>query len=225
MYISAPSYVIPGTYLENVRFISGIREIENVELFFFVFDAETENLLLKEIDSILSFNDRFGFTVHLPDIIESKHEKLIELTRDFTRHYVIHPPAGDIDTFLFLLDDWISRYGERFLLENLAEREWELLIRKRDRLKLCFDTGHLLLNNGNPGFFMKRYAGRIEEIHLHGVRDGWDHQSFRWDESWFQELSASLEGFAGVVNLEVFRYEQLQEIIDSLQHNGLIIKY
>ena len=186
MILSVPSYVIPGTYGENVRFLVGIAQIQSVELLFYYYDAETEALFRREKALIASYRRRFRYGVHMPDPLEPKHERLIELTRDLCQRYVLHTPEGDAEEFEHLVSGWQRRYGPVFLLENLIDRQFAPVAERLSRAALCCDTGHLLMRGEEVAPFLKRYGSRIHEIHLHSVADGADHRAFSIGEPWFQ---------------------------------------
>ena len=59
MVLSIPSYVIPGTYVENLRFLADKPSVQGVELLFYFWDAETQGLLAREEDEIRSLSERF----------------------------------------------------------------------------------------------------------------------------------------------------------------------
>ncbi len=222
MTLSAPSYIIPGTYLENLEHIDGIEEVRSVELLFFIFDDDTRELFVKELAAIREFGDRFGFTVHMPDRLESIHERVIDLTRNFVTHYIIHPPDENETEFLLLLEGWIKKYGDVFLLENLIGRSFETLLDKLFPIPVCCDTGHLLVRGERPAHFMKKHFPRVKEVHLHGMEDGWDHKPFEADEEWFKELVPYLREFEGVCNIEVFSEKELKSILNNLKRTGVL---
>jgi sugar phosphate isomerase/epimerase len=89
---------------------------------------------------------------------------------------------------------------------------------------LCCDTGHLLRSGSSIGEFLKRYGSRVEEIHLHGVRDGADHRPFAAGEPWFQGLVPFLSAFDGVVNIEVFSIGEVNTIVSALAEVGVLPK-
>jgi sugar phosphate isomerase/epimerase len=93
------------------------------------------------------------------------------------------------------------------------------------------DTGHLLLGGESPAAFFSRHRDRIAEIHLHGVdrgaalRDGRlaDHRRLRRGEAWLCELLPLLKDYGGVVNLEVFSWEEARAgtlVLQDIAHNG-----
>jgi hypothetical protein len=220
--LSVPSYVIPGTYAENLRFLVAVSEVRAVELLFYLYDGPTAELLRREAAEIASHRGRFSFSVHLPDDLQPEHEEILALTRPFADRYVLHPPASPPQAFLRTVERWRGRYGEIFLLENLVGRGFAALARRWPGMPVCCDTGHLLLGGEEIGRFLDEYGGRIGEIHLHGVRDGRDHRGFGPGEDWFQRLVPFLRGFQGVLNLEVFSIGEVRAILDALRARGLL---
>jgi len=94
MIISVPSYVIPGSYYENVKFISDYEAVKSIELLFFFFDSETRELFRREKESIKACTDRFSFTIHMPEHLQPEHVEIVELTRDLASRYILHLPTS-----------------------------------------------------------------------------------------------------------------------------------
>jgi hypothetical protein len=256
MDIAVPSWVIPGTYLENLRFLDSKKSVEAVELLFFLYDAEVRSLLDAEWDELKAFRGRFRFTAHLPDIVLGEHEELVERLSPLVSHFVVHPyPAERAEEFAALLERWMERYeakgddGRRFLVENTQPGRLEAALDLLPNAGLCFDTGHWILEGGSPQDFVARYggsqgkshgtgrgsvkdAGRIGEVHLHGVdasaaRDDGrlaDHRSLKGSEAWLDGLIPFFRSFAGVVDLEVFSWAEAAESLSALSKRGLVPK-
>lgn len=216
--LSVPSYVIPGTYLENVRFILEHTDIRNVELLFFMYDADTEALMRAEMPALRRLDSGLGFTVHMPDSIRDWHEEIIEATADLAGAYIIHPPrtVADLAGFVSLLDVWRSRYGpSRFLLENTRLDCFEpadraMLDSPHGPPSLCADIGHLRMEGVDPAAWVTPRAGRIRELHVHGFDGHADHVPFAADEPWLAALAPFAAGFDGVVELELFSWAELE---------------
>ncbi|MDR0722347.1 MAG: AP endonuclease [Treponema sp.] len=235
MRLTVPSWVIPGTYLENLTFLKEQPAIKGVELLFFFYDRETQSLLHKEWKGILELQSRFNFTVHLPEPLLSLHEELVEQTLPVTEHYIFHAgPPEDAPALAGLIASWGNRFNRGknpFVLENTLLRKFEALLEYLpDEVGICMDTGHLLLEGKEPGAFYRRFKERIQEIHLHGLDhekariDGRlpDHRPLRLNEPWFQEAIPLLAAFTGTVNLEVFSWEEVLESLGVLQAVGLL---
>jgi hypothetical protein len=225
---TVPSWVIPGTYLENLRFLADKPEIAGVELLFFLYDREIRDQFESERRGIEEFRDRFSFTAHLPDRILPEHRELVSGLSLLVRHFIVHPgPAEGAKAQAELLRSWKGTGS--FLIENTLPGRLPALLPYLDEdMGLCMDTGHLLLEGQNPADFLRRWGDRIGEIHLHGLdreraaRDGRlpDHRPLRAGDPWLGELAPLLGEFAGTVNLEVFSWEEAAESMAALKTYG-----
>lgn len=235
MRLAVPSWVIPGTYLENLSFLKGEGAINAVELLFFLYDRDVQSLLHKEWEGILELRSRFRFSAHLPEPLLPIHEELVEQLLPLTEHFILHPaPPEDAPALAALITSWVERFDrgkQLFLLENtLPERLETLLGYLPDAVGMCMDTGHLLLEGKSPEAFYRRFKKRIQEIHLHGIApekarlDGRlpDHRPLCPQEPWFQDLLPLLAGFTGTVNLEVFSWEEVLQSLGALHAVGLL---
>jgi hypothetical protein len=209
---------MPGTYLENINFLSGKDAISGVELLFFLYDDGIRADFLRELPEISKFTGRFTFTAHLPDDLKSEHAELVSLLSPLVKHFIVHPSASAAEQARYL-KDWMERYGDkRFLLENTLPGRLEAVLPYfDDYMPLCMDTAHLLLEGGNPADFARRYGGRISEVHLNGTCGGASgHKPVYSREQWFLELSPFLRGFSGIINIELFSWDEVQQSIDAL---------
>jgi len=230
MEVSVPSWVIPGTYAENLRFLQDKRMISSVELLFFLYDDEVRAQLHAELDAIKDFAGRFSYTVHLPDNLTAEHEELIELLAPLARFFVVHPPKKDGTGLEAHVDRWITRYGPRFVVENTRTDRFEAFQPLVPQAGICMDAGHLVLEGKNPAAFAGRWNGRIGEIHLHGVNekaalgDGRlpDHRRLTGVEVWLTELEPFLRSFTGTLNIEVFSWEEAEPTLRLLNQRGII---
>jgi hypothetical protein len=213
MQIFVPSWIIPGTYLENIRFLEDKREISGVELLFFLYDGETRRLFEREYAEIARYQSRFHFTAHLPEPLTVEHGELIDMLSPLVDHFIVHPDGSAVFP------------DNRFVLENTQVKKFEnALLRLPADKAVCMDTGHLLLEDVSPADFFHRYEERVREIHLHGLdrekalHDGKlpDHRPLRKSDSWLQTLRPVLDCFNGVVNLEVFSWEEVEESLRNL---------
>jgi hypothetical protein len=225
--IFVPSWVIPGTYLENLQFLEDKPEIAGVELLFFLDTRETRALLSAEFEALERYASRFIFTAHLPDLLEESQEELISRLAPLVRHFVCHPgPLGGVEAQGGRIRAWGERFGpERFVVENTVPGALEAILPWLfPETPVCMDTGHLLLEGASPAGFFRRYGGRIREIHLHGVDyagalgDGRlpDHRAFRREEPWFQALGPVLADFGGVLNVEIFSWPEAERTLAAL---------
>ena len=228
--LSVPSWVIPGTYAENLRFLKDKKEIQGVELLFFLYDDEIKKLLDCEWDEIRGYRERFVFTAHLPEKLLPSHGELIGRLAPIVRHFIVHPFIENPQAQASLLAEWTKQYGASFLAENTNAGLLEAFLPYLDadpeiNSGICMDTGHLLLDGQNPADFYKSRQERLREIHLHSVDrkqasvDGRlaDHRSLRKNEKWLLDLLPLLENYRGVINLEVFSWEEAMKSIEVLR--------
>jgi hypothetical protein len=224
--------VIPGTYAENLRFLAEQREIKGVELLFFLYNEDVRKELFNDLEDIKKFSARFTFTAHLPDVLKNEHEELVEILSPLVRHFIVHPGKDEtIETQAALINAWAEKYGpsrERFLAENTNPGLLEKISPLLDpQAGLCMDTGHLLIEERSPAEYFSQNRGRIAEIHLHGLDrekaavDGRlpDHRPVKPDAPWFRELFPLLEDFNGIINLEVFSWEEAAQSLAVIKSN------
>lgn len=219
MKISVPSYVVPGGYEHNLRWLLANTDQRRVELLFFMYDDETRAILRDELPAIGELSARIAYTAHLPDRIEAGHEELLEAIDGFCDSYVVHPPreAAELAAFVRLMDAWRGRYGaERFLLENTRLASFEAADRELADSPLgpppiCADLGHLVLEGRDPASWLVEYGSRTREIHIHGHAGGKDHGRLRGDEAWLRDVAPFLRGFDGVVEIELFSWDEADE--------------
>jgi hypothetical protein len=229
-----PSWVIEGTYSENLKFLNDKTKINGVELLFFIYDDETKELLSKEFLDIQKYKERFLFTAHLPDILNETHEELVEKLLPIVKHFIVHPAKPeDAPHQSVFLQKWFARYGiDKFLIENTHHGCFEnLLPLLPSEAGICMDTGHLLLENASPLGHYTKYAPRIKEIHLHGTdaeaakKDSRliDHRPLvaparppRASDKWLCELLPALQSYNGIINLEVFSFEEVNKSLEVL---------
>jgi sugar phosphate isomerase/epimerase len=223
--LSVPSWVIAGSYAENLRFLKDKSEIQGVELLFFLYNDEIRELLDSEWDEILSYRKRFIFTAHLPDLLLPEHEELVSRLAPLVRHFIVHPALENPMAQARLLAEWEELYRAIFLVENTRPGLLEALLPHLGaNAGLCMDTGHLLLEGQSPADYFRNFSEHIGEIHLHSVDlkqaaiDGRlpDHRQLR-EEPWLLELLSLLGDYRGAINLEVFSWEEARAGIEILQ--------
>lgn len=240
--ITVPSWVIAGTYAENLRFLENKKEIDGVELLFFLYDPEIKKQFDSEWEEVWQYRDRFTFTAHLPELLYPAHDELIAQLAPLVRHFIIHPSAENPLDQSRLLADWTRQYDVSFLAENTNPGLLDALLPHLDinpglcesaprcfasKVPLCMDTGHLLLEGKNPAAFFTKHRENIKEIHLHGLDekqaalDGKliDHRRLWGNEPWLIELLPLLENYRGIINLEMFSWEEAAASIGILPDN------
>ncbi len=163
--IGTTSWVIPGTYYENVEYITKrFSEIQFIELLVFTWDKETYKLFEKEKGYLnkIAFQKGIAYTVHLPtdsieNILNAFHylEKSLEVA-----NYVLHPLCDTSDKeFTKILNH------PKVSFENLKERVV-------NHSRTVFDIGHHILGKNVDSEFLNN----IIEIHMMGVEGGTDHK-------------------------------------------------
>jgi sugar phosphate isomerase/epimerase len=225
MRISVPSYVIPGSYAENLRFLSDKTGVDGVELLFFMYDTSIHDLMLAELDEIRDFGSRFRYTLHMPDTISAGHREIIELTRELVSGYIIHPPRDDADLPVFarLMDEWRNAFGstafhlENTRLDRFMAADAALAASRFGRPPLCADIGHLRMEGIDPLTWLGGRQETIAEFHLHGFDGSHDHMPFSVEEAWFKAMQPRLQHFDGVIELELFDWSQLDPIVTALR--------
>ncbi|MDR0313349.1 MAG: AP endonuclease [Treponema sp.] len=225
--LSVPSWVIPGTYAENLCFLETQQEIQGVELLFFIYNDEVKAQLDSEWDEIRNYSERFVFTAHLPELLLAVHSELVARLAPLVKHFIVHPDPKDPSAQVRLLEEWTKKHNAVFLIENTNPGllEAQLPYMKTDT-GLCMDTGHLLLDGQNPTDFFAANRERVREIHLHAVDreqaaiDGRlaDHRRLRRDELWLLELLPLLNDYREIINLEVFSWEEAKAGVEILRH-------
>jgi sugar phosphate isomerase/epimerase len=154
------------------------------------------------------------------------HGELVARLAPLVRHFIIHPAIKNPGAQVSLLAEWTKQYGASFLAENTNPGRFEILLTHLESDSgLCMDTGHLLLNGQTPADFYKSHRERVREIHLHGIDreqaavDGrlTDHRRLRGNEHWLTDLLPLLEDYLGIINLEVFSWEEASASIEVLR--------
>jgi len=223
MILSCPSYITPGTYLENVRFLDNQKNISNIELLFFLYNEETEKLFIEEKAQIQTFLGRFSFSVHMPDNLRAEHERIVKNTGELADLYVLHPPETERDGFFRIYRAWKEKYPDKvFIVENLVDRTLTGKEILEYDIPLCLDTGHLLLAGLKPAAYFIRFKKNIREIHLHGMREGGDHGPLSGKDTWLVELAPLLREFRGVCIIEVFNLPDLVRSLETLESFSIL---
>ena len=124
MTIAAPSWQIPGTWLENLDALADIDWIGGVELLFFSYDEAARRDFAAERGRIAAYADRFSFSLHLPDPLGpavARPRRGDRILRRFVRvPSRIPPSAGDAsaDAWARTVETLCDSYGaSRFAME------------------------------------------------------------------------------------------------------------
>jgi sugar phosphate isomerase/epimerase len=199
---------------------------------------DTGHLLLAGNDPAAWFNEHRQRVaeIHLHGLDREKaaldkrlpdHEELVERLAPLVRNFIVHP--GRITTaakLAELVNGWAAGFPRcRFLAENTSAGMLEALLPHLDeKVGLCMDTGHLLLDGKDPASWFSKHRQRVAEIHLHGLdrekaaidKRLPDHRPVAAEAAWFKTLWPLLENFDGIINLEVFSWEEAEKSITAL---------
>lgn len=233
--IACPSWVIPGTYGENLRFLEDKPAIQHVELLFFIYDSTVQQELERDLELIQNYRGRFSYTAHLPDRLSKEHQRLIDILLPFTDHFIIHPVNPEepykVDELARLLQSWRRLYGDIFLAENTKPLWLDAFLARISDIPLCMDTGHLEEPEAVLEFW-HQWKSRIGEIHLHSTDakaakiDGRlpDHRPLRGDEGWLEPLLKEIkeQDRQRLINLELFSWEEVAVSLRTLQKIDLL---
>lgn len=218
MKLFTPSWVKPGTYAENLSLLSHDKDISGVELLFFKFDAEAEMLLEKELPLIQSYGERFEFSCHLPKLTEERTDVLIRTLSPLVTQFIFHAPKENMHDFLNRFEHLKTCTNKKLVLEYTNKALFYELEKELPELFICADTGHLLLDNQNPYSWIQMRKNKLAHIHLHAVKNGKDHALLQSTDTWLLELIPFLKDYEGIIELELFDYEQI------LQSKEILLK-
>lgn len=168
-----------------------------------------------------------------------KCRRIMDLCRRLdVRTYALHLAPAEPDDRGELpaadMDGWLKACGtslgtlcaelespRQLCVETLAYRYDVLdeLLEAHD-LGVCLDIGHLLLGGRDVETHLAKYAARLHLMHIHGVRDGRDHQSLRHLDS--SLLAAAVRQMSDlavqprVMTVEVFCEADFKESMEVL---------
>jgi hypothetical protein len=232
MRLACPSWVMPGTWAENLEFI--LSQPENpqsgVELLVFDFDEATRASLSAELPAIARAAARLELSVHLPPRLQPGTVVLVDMLKDYAQTFVIHPPKpGEEEDFLaFMRAAATSSNSPSFVLEYTDREAFFRGLEVLDgagfpssSFPLCMDTGHLLLEGEDPASFAIWAGDRLARIHLHGIAPDAqgtmrDHAALVPGSPWLERLLPILRRFAGTIELELFEWAAVLASATSL---------
>jgi sugar phosphate isomerase/epimerase len=242
--IGTTSYIIEAGILENLKWLSG--KVEEVELVLFE-TLELSNIpTASEVKGLKLAADDAGlaFTVHIPGDLElgspdrplrensiERFKRIVGLTVPLSPIcWVLHislPPDGeDLEVYLDRLKESMRPLIGEFsssrdlAIENI-HRTFEVeppLIEEFDT-SVCIDIGHLLVFGNDVAGHLDRWMPRCRNIHLHGIKDGRDHESLAClPEGFLSALFRRLYREPGLetVTMEIFGAENFKSSINVL---------
>lgn len=227
--IGVPSYVIPGTWLENIQFLENRTDIHAIELLLFLWDKTIRSDFLHELEAIQQFKNRFIFTLHLPDANFTVLEEIIALTNNCITAYCVHPPQDSTKSYSFAasLISLEQRYQKPVLLENTTLSALEYVLACYQNIQpninpgLCMDTAHLLVEGIAPVDFVARYGKFIKTVHLNDYEEQQEHKPISSRSDWIIPCIPFFKQFTGILEVELF---SIHEIDTSLLYFNTLMK-
>ena len=221
--------------------------LNEIELLLFesAYDSLPSKHEIKEL-SVLAKEFDITYDIHLPiDIylgdkdptirrraIESV-QHVIDLTSPLMPSvYILHLSFNEDSNKTDSINKWQERIYESMeqllstgiksrsiAIENLMYPfEWVEKVISSLNLSVCIDIGHLILMNADIKETFDKYCNRTSIIHLHGVKNNLDHLSLdKLTDNETSDIMEILKGYAGVVIIEVFSYDNLQASLKYLE--------
>lgn len=244
--LGTTSYILADDILPNAHYLAD--KVQDIELVLFEVDDGQNNLpspadILK-LREIAAGAD-LSYTVHLPLDLKmgsngdslhrslKKAQAVILRTRPLDPYaYVLHLDGKGVQDYegwveqasrsLELVAEWA---GDPTLLavENLENYPLDFIDPVLDEVAVsrCLDVGHLWLEGHDPVPFLERHLERARVVHIHG-KGTRDHQSLAHvDRVSLQAVLKCLDGFEGVLTIEIFNRADLESSIEALREAGM----
>jgi sugar phosphate isomerase/epimerase len=234
--LGTTSYVYPADILTNVRLLAG--RVDAVQLV--LFEGATSSIptpaQIKELERIGRDSD-LRYIVHFPIDLRlgdpdptlrraacDQHCRIADLTASIAQAFVLHADAGAYDDAA--IDCFDAAFGALrehiplsipACIENTNPQFSHTdALRRKHRFEACIDIGHLLLQGGDIDAHWQRYQTESPLVHLHGCRNGRDHQALPSGDRRVDLLMRRLlMDYHGIVIIELFSFE---ETIESLEY-------
>jgi adenosylcobinamide kinase/adenosylcobinamide-phosphate guanylyltransferase len=240
--ISAPSYLLPSGYIENVTYL--MDKVDDIQLL--IFDALKEDPLLKEESlttlEYLAKDSGITYSVHMPvkpeltagfkERLEASNFIIETLNRlnisSYTFHYDL--PDGvkwgkaakdEIQSIEAAYIKFFRALKEKFPGVDLSLENTETPLSALDRvisecgISYCIDIGHLLVQGRDLTEIEPRLQ-RASVVHFHGWEEKngkkQDHRPIVYNRKIFKQL----ESFPGILTIENYHkllYEKSLELL------------
>lgn len=242
--IGTTSYIYPDHMIPNVKMLAPF--LDEIELLFFESIPPDSTPSINEIEVLHDISKEHGTTynIHLPtDIFPGSSDdtkrlcfvdtivNIIELTSILSPStYTLHLSYPDDldktkcdqiwlnnvhDSMTKLMDSGIN--SKSISIETLEYPfEWITGVISDFNFSVCIDAGHLLKKDYDTKKVFENYLDITSIIHLHGVKNGRDHQSL--DKLSYEEVETLIKlmhGFTQTLSVEVFSFDNL---LPSLQY-------
>ncbi|MBU0730346.1 MAG: sugar phosphate isomerase/epimerase [Proteobacteria bacterium] len=240
--IGAPSYVMPGDIITNVRLLKN--HLDDVQILCF---ESSENVILEHDIPLgrleeASWKSGLTYTVHLPTDMHLgasdpalREKGIAEIcrvmeyfqplsTRCFDLHLAPEELAAavwleNLDKSLEALSRKLGPDTEKICIENIDYPVEQILpLIDKHRFSLCLDLGHIRRYGDDWERALERISA-ARHIHYHGYSKGKDHQALTDDDlERTKDLGRILKetGFAGVVTLEIYDLKMLEASVAHL---------
>ena len=243
--IGTTSFIYPDHYLPNVKMLGPyLNEIELL-LFESAYDSLPSKHEINEL-SMLAKEFDITYDIHLPldiylgdknPIIRRRAFESVQHVIDLTLPlmpsvYILHLSFNEDLSKTDNINKWQEHIYESMdkllstgiksrsiAIENLMYPfEWVEEVISSLNLSVCIDIGHLILMNAEIKETFDKYCNRTPIIHLHGVKNNLDHLSLdKLTDNEASDIMEILKGYAGVVIIEVFSYDNLQASLKYLE--------
>ncbi len=247
------SYIIPDDILTNVEFLAPQIDDIQLVLFESDEISNLPDAQTLEALAAFKQSHELSYTVHLPldaqlgaadenrrrDSV-GKCRRVIELTAPLKPlAWNLHldgrmrgdRPAADLEDWRSALsrslDELLPAVPQtRKLCTETLDYPLTLvsdLIQRYD-LSVCIDAGHLLINERSVGDAIHEFGARCRVVHLHGIRNGRDHQDItNLPDGAIESVVEMLAGGDAperVLTLEVFNRDDFEQSIRHLAAHG-----
>ena len=244
--LGSTSYVYPDEILPNVEALAGRVEDVELVLFESPEFANLPSPAVVDRLAEIGRANGMTYSIHLPidrDLGDpdpavrrtfiDQAIRILDLMAPLPAPVVLlHMQGVEADVPPARVTQWqddISRELERLLasgvdphrlcVENLRNPfEWNEPLVERFGLSVCVDVGHLWLQGRDAAAHIRKHFNRVRAIHLHGERDGKDHISLaKCDQVRLRSFVDALDGYDGLVSLEVFSFDDTASSIECLK--------
>ncbi len=236
--VAAPSWVIPGTIVENCRFLAG--KVDEIALLFF----ETKSCLAYTKADLPQELAEIGLSFHIHHPLDLPwHEggaavaQTVIALNEKAAHlnpaaHVIHPPAAGRSAAGLIYDfaEVISRSDIKpgtVLFENIKENSLLGIggvIADCD-MKICLDLGHILAYAQDDLLYDESIDGLVSMLHLNAPGPGGRHLGLdTLDVAGLEIMSILLKMVAndGTLTVEVFEEGPFFKSLQLLNENCII---
>ncbi|MFN8444704.1 MAG: cobamide remodeling phosphodiesterase CbiR [Caldilineaceae bacterium] len=246
--IGTTSYIVEADLIANAHFLADkVADMQLV--LFDLPDGPSNIPTPETVAELAEISHSTGLTysVHLIDDLLTadvthpglqRSKRLIELFAPLQPSaYVLHLDGRDLRKSAFLEDAvqvWQNErhlaleqlgqlVGDRKLLsvENLEGYPPELVtpVVEQARVSRCVDVGHLFLDGLDPLPHLRSALSRTRMVHLHGLKDGQDHQSLAHMPT--EQLDSVIQllldsNYDGLLTLEIFGEADFTSSLEAL---------